>query len=363
MSLRKKIVLYVLLFVGCVALVGTVALYNYRYKLCWQCSTQDYYERGKEFVCSDKEELRQTGLDFLLLAADRQQSAAQILLGECYMGDLPEGYSSFDATTFGCLNGQLPRDPTAAARFFNQAYATLRQQEPADNRLPLNFGLLVEKGMIASDNPQQDAHTLYLQAAEQGNYTAMRSLGLEYYKKSDYVAAKKWLSLVAEAGKETEPALLLGDCFYYGKGGVLNYDKAIHWYRVALKTQRILWASAGEDERLAAEDVPMARIDMAMRQLQKNCMRVPMTLHYRISGNATRYIVHTEDRPEGPIGVVEKTDEGITARINNKVTLARSIPTRSKSFQSMNDGMEWMLDAYARSRFGRSAKLNFILKH
>ena len=363
MSLRKKIVLYVLLFVGCVALVGAVALYNYSYKLCWKCSTQDYYERGKDFVCSDKEELRQTGLDFLLVAADRQQSAAQILLGEGYLGDLPEGYISFDATALGCLIGQLPQDPTAAARLFNQAYTTLRQQELADNRLPLNFGLLVENGMIASDNPHQDAHTLYLQAAKQGNYTAMRSLGLKYHQKSDYVAAQKWLSLVAEAGKETEPALLLGDYFYYGKGGVLNYDKAIRWYRVALKTQRTLWASASEEERLAAEDVPMARIEMAMRQLQKDCMRVPMTLHYRISGNASRYTVHTEDRPEGPIGIVEKTDEGIMAQINNRITLARSIPTRSKSFESMNDGMEWMLHAYARSRYGSSAKLNFILDH
>ena len=373
MSSRKKIVLKILLIISCIALVGAAVLYNYSYKLCWMCSTQDYYERGKELVCRNKEELRQTGLDFLRLAADRQQIDAQILLGECYLDELPEGYISCNATALDCLNRQLNNNPTVAAQLFNQAYTLLRQQELTAGSRLFNFALLAKNGILAGNNPQQDAHTLCLQAAEQGNYAAMSFLALEYHQKSDYAAAKKWLSRIVETGKDAEPALMLGDYFIYGRGGVIDYEKAIYWYRMALKTQKTLWAHAGEEEQLAAKDVPMARIEMAMRRLKKDRLSAPLSLHYRISGNpmslhysisgnARRYIVHTEDRLEGPVGIVEKTVKGINAQLDDSIALPLSIPISRKSFKSMNDGMEWVLHSYARSRYGSDEKFNFILK-
>lgn len=362
MSLQKKTLLNILLFIGCLAMAASAILYNYSYKMCWKCSTQNYYERGKEFVCRDKVELQQTGVDFLRLAADKQQADAQILLAECYLGGLPEGYISLDGNAFDCLKNQLRPNATVAKQFFNLAYDTLRQGELTNNKQLFNFALLVENGILNSDNQQQDAHNLYLQAAEHGNNIAMTTLGFDYHKKSDYVAAKKWLRLAAEAGNDAQPALILGDYFFYGKGETVNYEKAIHWYRLALKTQKSIWARASEGERITAQDAPIARIEMAMRQLQKTRMLAPMSLNYRIAGNANHYIIHSEDRPEGAIGSVKKTKTGITAQIDEGITLALSIPIRSKVFESMNDGMEWLLHAYARSRYGSYAKVSFILK-
>lgn len=362
MSSRKKIILNIVLFIGCLALAGAAMLYNYNYKLCWKCSTADYYERGKEFVCRDKGELRQTGIDFLRLAAEQDNTDAQILLAECYLGELADGYISRDQTAFNCLNDQLRQNPTAATQLFSQAFTLLNKAELKDHQQLFNFAVLIEQGVLKRSNPSKEAHSLYLQAAKHGNIIAMNALGYQYHQKSDYVAAKKWLRMAAEAGKSVEPALTLGDYFYYGKGETVNFEKAIHWYRVALKTQQTLTAKLPEQQRFAALDAPKARIEMAMRQLKKSRMTAPMSLHYRIAGNATHYEVHTEDRPGGAIGTVDKTTTGVTATIDDSITLALSIPTSSKSFSSMNDGMDWLLQSYARSRYGSYTRVSFSLQ-
>lgn len=361
MSSRKKVILNSVLFVSCILLAASAILYNYSYKICWHCSTQDFYQRGKEFVCRDKDELRQTGLDFLRLAADRNQPEAQLLLAEGYLVDLPTGYISKDATASGCLKGQLHKNIGAAKQLFNRAYTQMRQQELTDNQVLFNFAVLIESGVLSSSEPELEAHTLFMRAAENGNYAAMSKLAFSYHEKAQYQAANKWLRSAAEAGKDAQPALILGDDFFYGKGATVNYEKAVYWYRVALETQQKLSARASEEERLAAEDAPKARIEMAMRKLQKNRMLAPMTLHYAIKGNAEHYIVHTVDHPEGPIGSVKKDVSGSIATIDNSITRALSIPTPSKTFSSMNAGMEWLLEAYARSRYGSYTKVNFVL--
>lgn len=361
MSSRKKIILNVVLFLSCLALAAAAILYNYSYKMCWNCSTADYYSRGKEFVCRDDDSLRQTGLDFLRIAVDRQHVDAQILLGECYLIDIPEGYVHRDSVAFACLNSQLSNNPPLAARLLNQAFQQLNSEATTDHQQLYNFALLIENGIVASAQPQQQAHALYVKAASHGNYAAMSALGRLYHQQSDYAAAKPWLKLAAEAGKAMEPALTLGDYFFYGKDEVINYEKAIYWYRIALKTQKSLLARASEAQRLAAEDVPLARIEMATRQLQKNRMQTPLALHYRIAGNANHYIVHTADHNTSAIGTVTRSDAGATAQIDDSINLALSIATRARTFTSMNEGLDWLLHAYARSRYGSYAKFQFVL--
>ncbi|MCD6526146.1 MAG: sel1 repeat family protein [Desulfuromonas sp.] len=357
MSSRKKLILNILLFVSCIALAGGAVLYNYGYKLCWKCSTHDYYKRGKEFVSHGDDELRKTGVDFLRHAADHEDTAAQLLLAEGYQPTLPDGYVSQTATARNALSTLLPKNPVAAKRLFNTAYNRLYSDKTITAEQLYNMAILVENGIINRDDAQQ----LLIDAAEAGNYIAMSRLGRILHRQANYEQAKKWLRLVAEAGKDAQPALILGDYFFYGKSEAINYEKAIHWYRIALKTQKTLTARASEKQRLAAEDAPMARIEMAMRQLQKNRMQAPMTLRYHIGGNARRYLVHTEDHPEGTIGTVSQENDLIVAEIDPSITLALSIPVAKKTFSSMNEGMEWVLQSYARSRYGSYTKFHFEL--
>ncbi|OQY18514.1 MAG: hypothetical protein B6I36_06805 [Desulfobacteraceae bacterium 4572_35.1] len=361
MSSRKKIILNVVLFLSCILVAGAAILYNYSYKICWHCTTEDFYQRGKEFVCRDKTELRQTGLDFLNLAANKKQPEAQILLAESYLGKLPAGYVAQDDNALKCLKELLGNNKKASISLFNQAYTELKQQELKDNQLLFNLARLIEEGILTSDNPKLQAHALYLQAADNGNYAAMSKLGFDYHKKGQYAEANKWLKMAAEAGKNAQPALILGDNFFYGKGETVNYEKAVSWYRTALETQRKLFARASEEERLVAEDAPKARIEMAMLKLQKTRMLAPMTLHYTIKGNAEHYVIYTEDHSKQPIGSVKKDVAGTIATIDSSIDRALSIATDSKTFSSMNDGMEWLLQAYARSRYGSYTKVNFIL--
>jgi len=361
MSSRKKIIKNIVLFICCLAVAGGAVLYNYGYKMCWKCSTQDYYERGREFVCRDKAELQQTGLDFLRLAAEHQQPRAQILLAECYSSSLPADYSSLDAGAYKCLNGRLRKNSTAATALFKRAYATLSKQEQDNGQLLFNLARLVAAGVIKTDNPAA-AHELYVKAAEHENYLAKWTLALHYNEQADYAAAEKWLRSAAEDNKDAAPALLLGDYFMYGKGQVVNYEKAIYWYREALETQKKVMAKSSEEERLNAEDVPRARMDVAMRQLHKERLKAKIALHYHIGGNANHYVVYSEDHSAGAIGTVTKSVEGVTAKIDDSVSVSLTIPTTSKTFESMNEGMEWLLHSYARSRYGSYTKAEFILQ-
>lgn len=362
MNSRKKLILNILLFVSCIALAAGAMLYNYSYKLCWKCSTEDYYQRGKEFVSHGDDELRKTGVDFLRLAADQDSLEAQMLLAESYQPNLPQGYVSSTPVARGALQQLVGPNKAAAKRLFNQSYNRLYAGSSITADQLHNMAILVENGTIDRDDPALQAHQLLTEAAEAGNYAAMSHLGTLYHQQSNYAEAKKWLRRAAEAGRDAQPALTLGDYFFYGKSEAVNYEKAIHWYRIALKTEKALKARSSEQERLAAEDIPMARIEMAMRQLQKNRMRAPMTLQYRIGGSASRYEVYTEDHPQGPIGIVSQTVDSITAQVDPSITLALSIPIDRKSFSSMNDGLEWLLQAYARSRYGSYTKFNFKLQ-
>ena len=357
MSSRKKLIKNIVLFICCLAVAGGAVLYNYGYKMCWKCSTADYYERGKEFSCRDKAELQQTGLDFLRVAVEHKYPRAEILLAECYMPQLPAGYASLDSEAYKCLSKRLHKNPTAAKELFNRAYKAIAQEKGGDGKLLFNLAKLIEAGIITTDNPGATAHKLYVQAAKHKYFPAIRTLAYRYNDEGDYDNAKKWLHEAAEAGKDIKPALMLGDYYYYGKGEVQDYNKAIRWYREALEVQKKLLARASEEKREAGEDVPMARIDMATRQLQKERLQARVVLRYRVGGNANHYKVYTADHDKTPIGTVTRNSEGVVAKLDDSVKAAATLPTTSKTFTAMNEGMDWLLHAYARSKYGSYTKV------
>jgi tetratricopeptide (TPR) repeat protein len=361
MNPRNKLLLNSVLFISCILLAGGAMLYNYGYKLCWKCSTHDYYERGMEFVTHGEDELQRTGVDFIRLAADREDIAAQLLLAESYVSQLPQGYVSATPDAQKTLSTLVVKNLNIATTLLSQAYNRLYASNKMTGRQWYNMALLVEAGLIQRDNKDTATLELLTQAAEAGSFPAMTRLGAFYHQQSQYDQAKKWLRRAAEAEIDPQPALTLGDYFYYGKSEAVNYEKAMHWYRQALKIQRELTARGTEQQRLAAEDVPMARIDMAMRQLQKSRMQAPMTLHYRLAGNANSSRIYTEDRTEGPIGTVTASGDEVTAQMDPSITLALSIPVDRKTFDSMSEGLDWLLGAYARSRYGSYTRFHFKL--
>ncbi len=125
MNPRNKLLLNSVLFISCILLAGGAMLYNYGYKLCWQCSTHDYYERGKEFVTHAEDELQRTGVDFIRLAADRDDLDAQLLLAESYTTKLPQGYVSDTPDAQKRLSTLVVKNRTIAGKLLSQAYNRL----------------------------------------------------------------------------------------------------------------------------------------------------------------------------------------------------------------------------------------------
>ncbi|MGC9518635.1 MAG: tetratricopeptide repeat protein [Desulfuromonadaceae bacterium] len=362
MTAKKKLLINILLFLGCVAIAALAVLYNYSYKICWRCDTGDYYKRGKIFVCKEDPELRESGLDFLRVAAARQQAEAQLLLAECYAPELPEGYEPVDKRAYSCLSSELGTNEAAAAEFFAKAHAelTLTRLDDLSPQVLHNLGLLREHGMLAADAPPED---YFRAAAKQDYFPAMYHLGMIYHQRSDYERAASWLEKAAQKYADPQPALVLGDYYMQGKGVPIDYEKAMHWYRQALEAVQKISVGLEQSERVAAEDVPRARMDMAMRKLQQERMFKFKTLYYRVGGDASNYEVYCEDDPQRMIGNVKRNVEGVVASIDPEVKRALSVPTPQKTFDSMNEGLEWLLNAYAKGKYGNFTRFDFRLKN
>jgi hypothetical protein len=63
------------------------------------------------------------------------------------------------------------------------------------------------------------------------------------------------------------------------------------------------------------------------------------------------------------IGNVKRNVEGVVASIAPEVERALSVPTPQKTFDSMNEGLEWLLNAYAKGKYGNFTRFDFRLKN
>ena len=362
MMAKKKLLINILLLLGCIAVGALAVLYNYSYKICWHCDTQDYYERGRVFVCKEDPKLRESGLDFLRVAAARQQADAQMLLAECYVPALPPGYAPVDKRAFDCLAQDLADNKPAAKELFGKAQATIQKLDAIKPVQLYNLGLLVESGMLAADDVQNQVMQYFTAAAEQGYFPAIQRLAKIYHNRGDYAAAYPWLEKAVAQHKDMHPALTLGDYYMQGKGVAIDYEKAMHWYREALQTVQKNSVTLDAEARRAAEDVPRARMDMTMRKLQQQRMFKFMTVYYRVGGDATTYEVYCEDSPEIMVGTVERNVEGVVASLAPELKRAASVVTPQKTFGSMNEGLDWLLNAYGKSKYGDFKKFDFRLR-
>jgi tetratricopeptide (TPR) repeat protein len=257
------------------------------------------------------------------------------------------------------LNGNA----SAANEFFNQAHATLVRQDDMDPRLMHNLGLLIEAEMLDSKTAFPSAEEYFARAARKEYFPAQLHLAMIYHRRSEYAEARPWLEAAAQRYKDPQPALILGDYRMQGKGVEVDYEKAMHWYRQALLAVQKSSVGLDHSEQVEAEDVPRARMDMAMRKLQQERMFKFRTLYYHVGGDADTYEVYCEDSPDTMIGSVSRNVEGVVASLAPDVKRALSVATPQKTFASMNEGLNWLLTAYARGQYGEFTKFDFRLRN
>lgn len=355
MSGRNKLLLNILLFLAAAAVIAGVVLWQLSYKLCWQCSPEDYFNRGKDFVCHSDSESQQTGIDYLEYAANEGHLRAQLFLGLVYLAELPPGVEPLDPHSYSCADKLMADNAKAAQSLLTQGIAGLLQQrdDAVPHQLAFNIAKLYASGTLEPPE-DQTARQWYQHAASGGNAQAMLILGQQAHHNQHYEQARQWFRQAANSNRQlVAPALQMGDYYNQGQGVAPNLEKAMQWYRRALAAAKQQAAARelgpAETEQLLA--TPQARIDVVLEKIKHQRSRQTRIIHYQLQGTATHYRIQVP-AVDYTIGTVELSGGRVQARLASQHDWGAFVKTPHKTFSSMNAGLEWVLEAYARNRYG-----------
>jgi len=358
----KKTGTIITLFLVAVVAVGGLIFSQLSYKICWRCDADGFFNRGMEYSCNERESYRRTGLGFIDNAAGQGHLMAELTLAELYSENLPEEYVRSNSEQIICLQQEVKPDQATGVSYFESVLGAVGQGADVDPATLTNLGSLYLEGIVPADNPVARATPLYERAAAAGSFPAMRKLGRLANDRGDYRAAMQWFVGAAEDPEDGFSPLIIGDYFFYGKGVVVDYQKAEEWYKKAL-------ARAGKSdqdgENLELEDMAPARLDLVQRKLAgEDGRKQQVAISYHIDGSVKHFVIFSADNPGEQIGEVINDGATITAVMNANPEPAAELPGSGReSFSSMNEGLFWVLNTFAESTHDDAANLifNFVL--
>ncbi len=358
----KKTGTIITLFLVAVLAVGGLIFSQLSYKICWRCNADEFFNRGMEYSCNEKESYRRTGLGFIDNAAGQGHLMAELTLAELYSENLPEEYVRSNAEQIICLQQEVKPDQKTGLSYFESVLGAVEKGAEADPATLTNLGSLYLEGIVPADNPVARATPLYKRAAAAGSYPAMRKLGGLANDRGDYRAAMQWFVGAAEDPEDGFSPLMIGDYFFYGKGVVVDYQKAEEWYKKALARAG---KSKKDGENIGLEDMALARLDLIRRKLTgENGRKRQVMIGYHIEGSVKHFLIFAADNPGERIGEVINDGNTITAVMNANPESAAEFPEPGQqSFSSMNEGLFWVLNTFAESTHDDVASLifNFVL--
>ncbi len=355
----QKTGIIITLVIIAVLAAGIFIFSQFSYKICWRCNADQYFIRGTEYTCNDKQSYRQTGLKFIERAAGLGHTRADLLLAELYSSDLPAGYALSNTEQKECLQEDVTPDQTTGTSYFTSVIAAVEKGEEVAPETLNNLALLYLEGIVATDNANEKAGRLYEKAAAAGDLLAMSQLGTLSNDQGYYPKAMRWLVKAAENPTDFVSPLMIGDYYMYGKGVVINYQKAEEWYNKALSRSGKSDQDK-DDTGLGPDDVVLARLEMVQRKLADNGQKQRMTINYSIDGGVKHFIIYTTNHPESPVGEVINDNGNIHATMNETLAFTSQLPEpRQENFSSMNEGMRWVLNTFAMNTHEDAANLIF----
>jgi TPR repeat protein len=331
------------------------AAYSYladRY--CWECTTQDYFDKGTALIFEDDDESKQRGLRFLESAAQKSHVDAQILLGELYLGSFPDTYYIQNEEKIAALRNHVPVDEKKGGSYFNELAVSLYSAKGNYAEMLYNLGVLFEMGVLESPNNKEQAKKWFSMSAERENIHAMYELGMYYNSKGDYERARQWFTNAFNGGEESRSAIMIGDYYFYGKGLTKDYNQSVQWYDKALNTLGRSVSIYSEKVRKEVTQNARHRLKIAQRKAQDT-----LEVTYDLVGGVKTYSIYTPNLTGRLIGAVRNEDGNIQADLKEGV-LSDSGPT-SRTVASMNEGLFWVLNAYARHTYGDDKGFSFVL--
>lgn len=342
--------------------IGGFIFSQLSYKICWRCDAEGFFNRGMEYSCSEKKNYRRTGIDFIGKAADQGHIRAELTLAELYSEQLPREYIKTAPEQVTCLRQDVLPDQSASLPYFESVTEAVEQGQEVDPVILGNLALLYLKGIVPAENPVARATTLYEKAAAGGSFSAMQQLGRLANDRGEYDRALKWFDQASADPADGWSPLMVGDYSFYGKGTIVDYEKAGEWYQKAL-------ARAGKaDTETAAllRDQAQARLNILERRLSgENGRKQQVTISYHVDGSINHFMVYAVDHPDAYIGEVINDDGNISAAMNENLEFVAELQqSRQEKFSSMNEGLFWILKTFAAATTSEDTEnliFNFVL--
>jgi TPR repeat protein len=344
--MQKTGIIATLVFVFILA-VGGFILKQQSYKICWNCTADEYFVRGTEYSCSEKDSYRQTGLEFITNAANDGHLEAELLLAELYSKDLPEAYLPSGSKERACLLQDVTLDQQAGLSYFQSVSDAIANGQKVDTATLLNLALLYHEGLMGADGSMDKAVWLYEKAAADGSFVAMRTLGKLAQTAGDDSKALHWLRQATENPTDFESPLVVADYYLYGKGTTVDLLQAQELYRLALSRTEKVNKEKRAAQRLTKK-VATIRLDIVGRKLEAlGGDKQRVAINYYLEGGVKRFVVFVADRPE-QIGVVYNDDGNIHAAVNVDLDFAELLlDLKQDNFSSMTEGVQWLLNSFA----------------
>jgi TPR repeat protein len=306
-------------------------------KYCWNCAPEDRFARGVELLGSVDADKRERGLHLVERAARQGVAEAVALVGELYGRPLPERYvSRFTALVDG-FGSRPAADRQRAAGYF----AALAELDGLSAAQEYNLAVLLETGVLEAPLLGKQAEDYYRGAAQRGDFRAMYELGMAEDRRRNYVEAARWFREAFSRGGHPGAALMLGDYEFYGRLGRADRVKALPWYEKALAGSRSL---AGVSAVFA--ESARRRLTIAARFDEPT----GMTVAYRLAGDPGEYQVFAAETDE-TLGRVVREGEVIEVWTEGGA---------KRQVSSMNEGLEWLLQSHAETRFGGDKRFRFV---
>jgi tetratricopeptide (TPR) repeat protein len=359
MKIWKKIKLVSNILGICLILFIAFNVYLLFLDSCWNCSPQDYFDRGIAMISKDDNKKNKKGFRYLQSAAEKGNVEAQIFLGELYLDTFPDDYSTAYKDKIAALRNTVPVDKEKGVSYFKELAANVSFTKSNYSKMQYNMGLLYKAGLLKSEDKDEVEKKWFAISANHGDPLANYQMGIYLNNQGKYVEARELFTKLFDSDEEPGSAIMIGDHYCYGKGVAKDYHQAIEWYQRAIMTLALPNISLSNKKRKRLTELAIQRLDIAERKVNKKSLKDLVTLKYSLSGGVNAFSIFLSDKNGLLIGEVKKQNGDIIALIKVK-PISISDPMTLK-VSSMSEGLFWVLNSYAKNKYGANKHFKFVI--
>ena len=359
MTIEKKLK-SVSLFLGiCLGIYAIFMLYYLFENGCWNCSPQDYYDRGIAMISENDNNNLKKGVKYLKTAAKKGNIEAIIFLGELYLGSFPDTYITENKEKIAALGSIVSANIKKGESYFNDLIKNQSFFDRKYSKAHYNLGLLYKAGILKSEDKEESYKKWLTISADNDNPLAIYQMGIYFNNKGKYIEALKWFTKAFNYSKDPAAAIMIGDYHFYGKGVAKDCRLSMEWYQQALSVPESPYASLRFERREKLIEWATQRLNIAEKKVRSKTSKQVVIIKYSIRGGVNSFSIFTSDLNENLIGKVKKKDSDILA-LFNMVNKSVSI-SKSAKVASMNEGLYWVLSTYAENKYGSDKDFNFVI--